>query len=164
MAKGFDTQRLICDRKVLAEIVAGCSEPAIMTEIFRLVREMAFRRISVAEFNRYCESQPCIFWQPVDIDARQISVRSRDHGAKKVLVKVARVLWTIVHVCSEQGPELLGTEEVLHTCGHNGHSSSSRGACLNPAHMIRGTVAERLKLRQVRKAVRSMNLKQVQVA
>ena len=93
MAKGFDTQRLIVTRQVLAQLVAGCSEPEAMTEIFRQVREVAFGRISVEAFDAHCKALPCILWQPQYEDECQITIRSRDHQ-DPVLVKVAPVTTT----------------------------------------------------------------------
>jgi hypothetical protein len=159
---GRDTHRLIIDGKVLKQLVQGCNEPVLLTEIFRLVRELAFKRITVAAFDAACEAMPCILWQPEYEDQRHLTVRTRD--GDETVVSVARVLWTATHICSEQGEDLRGHEEVLHICDHNGATHTGRGACLNPKCLFRGDENTRNELYRVREMMRKRGLRKVNAA
>lgn len=166
MGKGRDTHRLIIDGKIIKQLVAGCSDPAAMTEIFRQVRELAFKRITVEQFNAFCETLPCILWLPEDPDQRHIHVRTRD-TPEPVVVSIARVAWTATHICSEQGPDLRGDEEVLHICvnnGQDGYKHTGRGACLNPKCLFRGDETARLELKKAREMMRKRGLRKVNAA
>lgn len=152
MSRGRDTHRLIIDRRVLDTIVDGCSRPETMRMIFDAARELAFGRLTVFEFDLICKEQPCIFWNPPD-GGYQIHVRTRD-TTEPTIISIARVVWAAVHVRSEQGPDLLGSEELLHSCGNNGVANTGHGSCLNPAHLWRGDEKKRKHLQKIRQIMK----------
>lgn len=152
MSQGRDTHRLIIDGKNIKALVNGVDNPALLREVFRLVRELAFKRITVDQWTAACNMMGCILWKPEDPTDRHMTVRTRDQ-MEPVLIKITRVMWTATYVCSEQGPELRGYEELHHSCDNNGDSSTGYGACLNPAHLWRGDAATRLQLRQMREVM-----------
>lgn len=150
MRRGRDTGTIRLDRQAIKEIVANCSEPEIMREILQVKTwDLAMGRISLLDFQAYCRSLPCIFWQPEDGTQRNVTVRIAGE-VDRVMIKVTRVVWTACQITSDQGTMLGAEEELLHTCGNNGHHSSAKGACLNPAHLLRGDEKTRQDLRKAR--------------
>lgn len=163
MAQGRDCNTIRLDKQVRAEILANVNHPELLAEIFTRSRDLAFGRGTVLEFDAFCREQPCVLWMPEDKTIRHVTVRvSRE--IDRVLIHVARVVHTIVHVVPGQGPLLLGHEELLHTCGNNGQAHNAYGTCLNPAHFAAGTSENRQALRQARQLMRSLSLRHVAVA
>lgn len=162
MSRGRDTNTLRIEKDVLAEILRNCSDPSTLGLIFGLTKDLAFRRISVEEFDAYCGEQPCIFWQPDDPNQRHVDVRVT-RETERVMIHVCRIVWTVCHVTAEQGEPLRGHEELLHSCGHNGAVSTAFGACLNPAHMVKGTPESRLALKKIRFLKKQIGLQEVAV-
>jgi hypothetical protein len=160
MAHGYDTHTLVIDKRVLKQILDGCSLPDHFREILRQIRELAFRRITVEQFDAFCEAQPCIIWEPEDESIRHVEVRVQGQVDPK-LVRITRIVWTLSHICQEQGPDLRGHEDVHHKCAHNGQSHSSRGCCINPAHIFRGDAKTRAKLHQAREILRRHGISEV---
>lgn len=160
MGRGRDTHRLIIDGKIIKKLVASCDNREAMVEIFRLVWELAFKRITVAQFDAACQLMPCILWKPDDPTERHMVIRCVDEQ-EPVLVSIARIVWRATHVCSEQGPDLRGHEEVLHSCGNNGINHTGYGACMNPAHLWRGDADSRVHLKQTRELMRRAGQRQV---
>lgn len=160
MARGYDTSRLIIETRVIKDIVAGCDKPEVMLAILAQARELAFRRTTVQAFNEFCEAQPCILWQPESPHLLDVRIKRE---IECVPIRVTRVVWTITHVCSQQGEMLRGHEELHHNCGNNGHAHSAQNACLNPSHLIRGGVEFRTELKKVRKILEKRGLMKVAV-
>jgi hypothetical protein len=160
---GRDTRTLRIERPVIAEILRSCSHPDLLADIFDRARGLVFGRGSVLEFDAYCRQQPCILWQPEDLTQRHVTVRvTREQDP--IVISIKRVVWTICHTVSAQGPPLGGDEEVLHTCGRNGNHNNGHGVCLNPVHMVRGSCENRTALRQARHLMRTLSLENVAVA
>jgi len=100
---------------------------------------------------------PCLLWSPDDPTERNVTVRVAGEQ-DRVMIKVTRVVWRITHVVPAQGPDLRGHEDLLHSCGRNGHSSTAKGACLNPAHLFRGTPDNRMELAVLRRTARKLGM------
>lgn len=158
MARGIDTSQLIIENRVVKDIVAGCDKPEVMLAILAASREVAFRRMTVDAFNEFCAAQPCVLWTPEYPHLIDVRIRRK---IETTPIRVTRIVWTITHVCSLQGEMLRGHEELHHDCGNNGHANSGQGACLNPAHMIKGGAEVRKELRKVRDIMQRRGLRQV---
>jgi hypothetical protein len=153
---GRDTHTLRITRQLKEEILRGCDQPDILRAIFEQAWGLAFGRGTVDEFDQFCRAQPCIKWNPDDPSERHVTVDVSGER-EKILIAVHRVVWTIVHTVSAQGPTLMGDQELLHSCGNNGTPNTGFGVCLNPAHLIVGTQDNRVALRQARKVLRRLN-------
>ncbi len=163
MAQGRDCNTIRLDKRVRAEILENVDKPTLLAQIFEHSRGLAFGRGTVAEFEALCRSMPCIFWMPEDRSTRHVTVRvSRELDG--VMIHVARVVHTIVHVVTTQGPLLRAHDELLHTCGNNGQANTGFGTCLNPAHFATGTTENRVALKQARTLMRSLSLRYVAAA
>lgn len=150
MIRGRDTHNVRVDKQLISEILISCSDRDTIEVIFSLTRDLALGRVTLGAFNEFCAELPCIFWEPSDPDQRHVTVAVTREMERK-LTTISRAIWVITRqVISAQGPALRGHEEVLHSCGNNGNSSSGHGACLNPAHLVRGTVGARIKLKVAR--------------
>lgn len=163
MAHARDCHTIRLDKQVRAEILRNVDRPDLLGEVFERSRGLAFGRGTVLEFDAFCRTLPCILWVPEDITLRHVTVRISGEP-DRLMIHVARVVHTIVHVVSAQGPLLTSEDELLHTCGNNGACNSARGCCLNPIHFVRGTIENRVALKQARELMRSLSLKHVAVA
>lgn len=152
MKKGRDTSTFRIDKLVITELLARVDQPALLKAIFDKARDICFGRCTQADFDAFCESLPCILWSPEDPTERNVTVRLANEE-ERVMIKVTRVVWRIVN-----RPDLRGHEELLHSCGRNGHHSTARGSCLNPAHLLRGTPEKRIELKLLRQAARTFGL------
>lgn len=158
MIRGRDTHNVRVDRQLLQEILAGVSDRDTIEVIFSLTRDLALGRITLQAFDDFCAELPCVFWQPSDPDHRHIAVAVTRELERK-LITISRAVWVVTRqVISAQGPALRGSEEVLHKCGHNGNPSTGYGACLNPAHLVRGTEKERLQVANARRVAREVGV------
>lgn len=149
MSRGRDTSTFRIDSAVRKQIIRCCSDPERLAQIFEAARDMVFGRATLASFQGFCQTSGCILWQPGDTDSWRVEVRVT-RELEPVLVSVTRAVWAIVNVLPEQ-KQLTSSEEVLHLCGRNGHSSTKVGACLNPAHLIPGNQENRVDLARARK-------------
>jgi hypothetical protein len=165
---GRDTDTFRNLRRTAKELAAGCSHPEIFAEIVAKANALAFlpvddRDAAIFALDVFMRSQPCIIWQPEDEDQRHITVEiTRER--EPIVVAVSRAAWAVAHVVSQQGRGLLGTEELQHTCGKNGHVGTGYGVCINPSHLVRGNHQTREQLKQVRKTLRSVGLTSVATA
>lgn len=158
MIRGRDTHNVRVDKQLISEILTGCSDRDTIEVIFSLTRDLALGRITLQAFDDFCAELPCVLWQPSDPDQRHITVAVTRELERK-LITISRAVWTITRqVVSAQGPALRGSEEVMHKCGHNGVSSTGYGACLNPAHLLRGTEKERLRVASARRTAREVGV------
>lgn len=155
MARGIDTARLRIDKIAVREILSNCTDPTALKAIFEKSRDIVFGRSTVAEFNAFCQAQPCILFQPDHPSQVHVEVMIAERP-NRVIISVTRIVWTIVNVVKEQGPWLLGSEVLLHTCGHNGAASTGHGACLNPAHLFKATDDDKNRLATARKTLREV--------
>lgn len=168
MSYGRDTSTLRITRQNKEDLIACCSHPALMREVIQRVERLAFipagpeRDAHLVEYHTFCKGLPCILWQPEDSSRCNMQIRvTREPDT--ALIKLCRVVWTVCHVVSEQGPALRGHEEVLHSCGRNGASDTSYGACINPDHLVRGTEETRQQLKEARVAMRKVGVRSMGV-
>jgi hypothetical protein len=155
------TDNFACTRGLKNSLITGCQHPEILREIIRQADRLAFtpvddRPAAINAFKAFCASVQtgvgpegsCLLWQPEDDRIRHVVVR--DYRRGESVVSVSRAMWACVHVVSQQGPQL-GAEEELHlVCRQNGRANTGWGACLNPAHFIRGDEQTRHELKQAR--------------
>lgn len=152
MALGRDTSTFRIDRHVREEIIRNCSAPDRLRTIFDMAAGLAYRRVSLEEFEATCRRMGCILFTPLDGQCN-IEVRVT-REIDPVMIKIHRVVWAITHTISEQGPSLKPHEMVLHLCSSNGHPGTGEGSCLNPAHFIRGTIENKQDLAIARRLMR----------
>lgn len=163
MSFGIDTARLRITRQNREEIIASCDQPALLREVIQRAERLAFlrpgpeRASHLAAFDAFCEGLPCLIWQPQDSTKCHMDI-AVTREIYPVIISVSRVIWTIVHVVSEQGPLLRGYEELLHFCGKNGAPHTGHGACINPAHLLRGTQETRTQLKDARRTLREIGV------
>lgn len=153
--KGRDMNTVRIERSVVEEILRNVSHPDLLRAIFEKARDLAIGRITQAEFDFYCRSQPCILWAPENPTQRHVPVRVT-RSQDLALPHVARVVYTITHV---KEPALLSHEEVMHpTCGLRGADNTAIGCCLNPTCMSRGTIKTRQALKVARRNLRTVGI------
>lgn len=163
MSRGRDTSTIRIDRKVLTEILQNVDQPEILSQIFLMAAGLPLRRNTVEEFERLCNDAPCILWRPEDVTKRHVTVHIT-RQTDRTMVHVCRVVWRIVHTVPELGPmDLRSHEEVLHNCLSMQEKNTAFGACLNPAHMVRGTSESRTELKVFRALARKIGMRSVAV-
>lgn len=148
------TNNFACDRALKAALVAGVPEDLqpVLREIFRRADRLAFMQVAdrqeaIRDLEAYCKEQPCIPWASEE-RSRHVVVRIYKRGES--VISVARAVWACVHVVSQQGEQLGSEEELHHTCAKNGNQRTGHGACINPAHLIRGDHRTGIQLRDAR--------------
>lgn len=157
MARGRDAHTFRITPAKRAELIDGCSEPGILRDIFAQADSLAFKRVgydrdnAIAHFEEFCRQQPCIIWEQIGAGIEVDVTRG-----EVALIRVSRVIWHITHVVSEQGPPLRKFEELLHSCGHNGGDQTSKGSCVNPAHLIKATADARIELWLARRTMKKI--------
>ena len=152
--RALPTDNFACDRALKRTLVAGLAEDhqPILKEIFRQADALAFirgdRTQAIQDLIAFTKTQPCLPWTGEE-RSRHVIVRVYKKG--DTVISVARAVWACVHVVPEQGSiNLEPHEELHHTCAKNGAKSTGHGACLNPAHLVRGDRKTGTELRKAR--------------
>lgn len=160
MSHGHPTTHIACTRALKKVLIAGLAEDLqpILRDVFARADRLAFtpavdRPAAILAFDAYCETLPCLPWFS-DERTRHVEVQIYRHGP--AVVSVARAVWAVVHVVSQQGPDLGADDELLHRCCTNGDTNTGQGACLNPAHLFRGDAMTRVQVMHARNLLRGL--------